>query len=112
MIPLTGVANSSFPRSRRAVRTKVCGGKRAEGGPTLPSWLGLARPSTPWALENEDVDARVKPAQDEFSLFGAVLVRGLPKSRFSVRQACALAGRQAPIDLVLAQVQATGKLCG
>jgi hypothetical protein len=63
-------------------------------------------------LENEDVDARVKPAPDKFSLFSAVLERGVPKSRFSVRQACALAGRQTPIDFVLAQVQATGKLCG
>src|SRR5436305_8409935 len=32
----------------------------------VSSWPGLARPSTPWSARNQDVDARIKSAQDDF----------------------------------------------
>jgi hypothetical protein len=59
----------SFPRKRRAVRGKSCGGKRKEIGSRVSSWPGLTRPSTPSAARNKDVDARIKSAQDDSKWF-------------------------------------------
>ena len=64
-------ATPPSPRKRRAVRGKCSACRTGQRDSFSSSWPAWCRPSTLFGAAKEDVDARDKPAHDDFGLFAS-----------------------------------------